>query len=123
MINEEFKRQLYYLLVQFIKMTNNRDSDGIKNKFSINEEVFEEIIENLGEYFGKSFIIDIAPYQKAFEKHRNHQNIDIYEINEHGVFSVECIILFNGKPQEAILHAEVFGKIEDLKLRYKYIDS
>ena len=123
MINEGFKKELYSLLVEFIKMINNRDSNNMRKKFFINEEVFEEIIENLSEYFGEDFAIDIAPYQKAFERYKNRQNIDIYEMNESGVFGIECVIWRNEKPQEPILHAEVFGKSKDLKLRYKYIGS
>lgn len=123
-ITDEVKKKSYSILTEFINSINNQDIETLKLKFSVNENIFKEIKENLQDYFGEQYSIEIAPFQVAFEKNKkNRPNIDIYEMNEPNVFGLECIIWLNKKPQEPVLHVEVFGGVQNLNLRYKYIGS
>lgn len=124
MNNQILKNKIYDILNDFVKAINEKNTNELKEKFSVDQYIFDEIIKNLNEYFGEQLPIQISPLEKFSEINDGERpNIDIFEMNEPQTWGIECVIWRNGEPQEAILHVEVFGEIDDLEFRYKYIGS
>ncbi|MGU3494870.1 hypothetical protein ACLBXM_12570 [Xanthobacteraceae bacterium A53D] len=105
---------------------NRRDQRVLRDEFAIGPAVLEEIEEELARSFDPGVRIGIAPFDSAFAalpKRGGRSSIDIFEMNEPGLWGIECVIWVDGVAQEPVLHAQaVLAADGALRLRYRHID-
>ncbi|MBY4726036.1 MULTISPECIES: hypothetical protein [Burkholderia] len=123
-MDKEFEGKVYAVISEFMISVNSMDAMALQEKFGVTAPVLDEMVECLGDYFGRKLDISPAPADVAFSgKIGSRPYIDVYEMNDAKTWGVECVIWVDGKAAEPILHVELFDKGGSLGLRYKYIGS
>ncbi|WP_414444861.1 hypothetical protein [Burkholderia sp. 22PA0106] len=123
-MDKKFNGEAYALVSEFVNYINVMDKENLRDKFGITKPIFDEICECLSEYFLTNSIVSLVLEDVAFSgKIGSRPYVDLYEMNDFGVWGLECVIWVDGKITELILHVELFKKGSGLDFRYKYIGS
>jgi len=123
-MNPSLNDQTYKVISEFLDALNSMDTQVLESRFGVTEPILDEICEMLDDYFGRKPRLSLAPIEVAFSgKKGSRPYIDLFEMDGGQSWGVECIIWVDGKAEEPILHVELSGSSNDLKLKYKYIGS
>jgi hypothetical protein len=123
-MNPSLNDQAYKVISEFLDVLNSMDKRVLESKFGVTEPILDEICESLDDYFGRKPRISLAPIEVAFSgKQGSRPYIDLFEMDDGQSWGTECVLWVDGKAEEPILHVELSGSGDDLKLKYKYIGS
>ncbi|RTQ88640.1 MULTISPECIES: hypothetical protein [Stenotrophomonas] len=110
----------YGALEKFVAAISARNRKALSERFLVPEDVIEEIFEAIGDYFDDEVTIT-APHRRMTSIPGNSRPpVDAYRTNA-GTVIVECVLLADGVPDEAILHVEFVDDSDHL--HYRYIGS
>lgn len=113
----------YGLLSAFVRSLDGRDEVAMHNDWRLPGPVISEIFAELDAFFSAGQTISLSPQAGAFAAAANARPmIDAYATHQQTA-GVECVLFADGKPSEAILHAEIAGEGDAMQLLYKYIGS
>ena len=117
-------RQLAYAqAAAFVQTLDGRDPVALQRDWALPPAVADELIEMLGSYFAADQALSLAPLAQAFVPGKGGRPaVDVYA-TEAGALGLECLLLADGKPGEAVLHLELSGHDGALRLHYRYIGS
>jgi len=123
MMEVNLSAQQYSALSNLINSISKRDSATLSSEFNISQEIQEEIIESLENYYDTSTILTAPPKDRASESAGGGRSfIEAFHMND-GAIGIECILFADGEPGEAIIHIEMSTNTTNPKLTYKYIGS
>ncbi|MEI2259478.1 hypothetical protein [Stenotrophomonas indicatrix] len=110
----------YGALERFVAAISARNRKALSERFLVPEYVIEEIFEVISDYFDDEVTIT-APHRKmTFIPGNPRPPVDAYHTNA-GTVIVDCLLLADGVPGEAILHIEFVDDSD--RLHYRYIGS
>ncbi|MBS7252739.1 hypothetical protein [Flavobacterium branchiicola] len=108
MIEENNAQIAFKLNAELIENINARDFENLKNKFRINTAIFEEIKEELSEYFRS----EDFPKLKILET-----NFSLFKYDSIEGFGIEAkIFTLDNKETELTLHTEFCNNSLNFKL-------
>ena len=109
------------LLSEFIKAISENDTKTLSTKFGLPHAVILEIQDLLPIYFHAGAILSAPPLGNQDSQVNKAPLITVYDTGD-GDIAVECFILENNEPSEAILHVS-FSASNPNTLSYEFIDS
>ncbi|MBF8644719.1 MULTISPECIES: hypothetical protein [Pseudomonas] len=109
------------LLSGFIKAISENDTKTLSTKFGLSHAVILEIQDLLPIYFHAGAILSAPPLGSQDSQVNKAPLITVYDTGD-GDIAVECFILENNEPSEAILHVS-FSASNPNTLSYEFIDS
>ncbi len=109
------------LLSEFIKAISEFDTKTLSTKFSLPHAVILEINDLLPIYFHAGATLSAPPLGNQDTQANKAPLITVYDTGD-GDIAVECFILENNEPSEAILHVS-FSASNSNTLSYEFIDS
>ena len=122
-MTDSLRQQAYAQAAAFVHTLDRRDPAALQRDWSLAPGVADEIIEMLDSYFAVHQALSLAPLAEAFVPGKSGRPaVDVYATNC-GPLGLECLLLADGKPGEAILHLEMSGDDGALRLHYQYIGS
>ena len=122
-MTDSLRQQAYAQAAAFVHTLDLRDRLALQRDWSLSPGVADEIIEMLDSYFTVHQALSLAPLAEAFVPGKSGRPaVDVYATNC-GPLGLECLLLADGKPGEAILHLEMSGDDGALRLHYQYIGS
>ena len=122
-VTGSLRRQAYALADDIVRTLDRRDAVALQRDWAIPPAVAGEIIDMLDSYFAAEQRLSLAPLAQAFAQGKGGRpDVDVYAAND-GALGMECRLLADGKPGEAILHLDVSGHGGALRLHYHYIGS
>lgn len=110
----------YTQLNNFIYAISARDTATLASQFALSRKIIPEIYKQIPTYFSTSSKLSAPPNTQNPDK-TDIPLLTIYDTGD-GDIAVECFILENNEPSEAILHVSFFAHSPD-KLIYEFIDS
>ena len=122
-MTDSLRQQAYAQAAAFVHTLDLRDPVALQRVWSLAPGVADEIIEMLDSYFAANQALSLAPLAEAFVPGKGGRPaVDVYA-TDRGPLGLECLLLADGKPGEAILHLEMSGHDGALRLHYQYIGS
>lgn len=122
-MTDSLRQQAYAQAAAFVHTLDRRDRLALQRDWSLSPGVADEIIEMLDSYFAAHQALSLAPQAEAFVPGKGGRPaVDVYA-TDCGPLGLECLLLADGKPGEAILHLEMSGHDGALRLHYQYIGS
>ncbi|HEU4816260.1 hypothetical protein [Janthinobacterium sp.] len=122
-VNDSQRRQAHALATAFVGILDLRDPVALQREWAMPPALAGEICDMVGSYFAAQQRLSLAPLAQAFVPGKGGRPpVDVYATDA-GPLGMECLLLADGKPGEAILHLEVAGHDGALRLIYKYIGS
>ncbi|WP_058051180.1 hypothetical protein [Janthinobacterium sp. Ant5-2-1] len=122
-ITDSLRQQAYVQAAAFVRTLDGRDPVALQRDWGLSAAVADEIIETLDSYFTARQTLSLAPLAQAFVPGKGGRPaVDMYATDA-GPLGMECLLLADGKPGEAILHLEMSGHDGALRLHYHYIGS
>ncbi len=117
-------RQLAYAqAAAFVQTLDGRDPVALQRDWGLSSAVADELIEMLDSYFAADQVLSLAPLAQACVPGKaGRPAVDVYATDA-GPLGLECLLLADGKPGEAVLHLEMSGHDGVLRLHYRYIGS
>ncbi|RAV11515.1 hypothetical protein [Paenibacillus contaminans] len=104
------------LVREFVQLICRNDVSALSDKFGIDTQVFEEIIEALGRYGISASELQPPDFDKS-------QVSDVFQMDDPKLLGVEVNLWAKGKHQEPILHAEVNFATKQPVFHFRYIGS
>lgn len=120
-ITDSLRQQAYAQAAAFAQTLDRRDPVALQRDWAMPPAVAEEIVEMLDSYFAPDQALSLAPLAQVPGK-GGRPAVDVY-VTDAGSVGLECLLLADGKPGEAILHLEMSGHDGALRLHYRYIGS
>lgn len=117
------KEDGYALAARLLAAINERDCAALQREFGIGEAVASEIFEEVDRYIKAGDMLSLAPLAQSSQAGRGRRPAIDWFINHAGNLGMECVLLVDGRPCEAILHAEVSSDKGVPRLHYHYIGS
>ena len=122
-VTDSLRQLAYAQAAAFVQTIDGRDPVALQRDWGLSPAVADEIIEMLDSYFAADQALSLAPLAQAFVPGKGGRPaVDVYA-TEAGPLGLECLLLADGKPGEAILHLEMSGHDGALRLHYRYIGS
>ncbi|UQV43926.1 hypothetical protein KIV45_18715 [Janthinobacterium lividum] len=122
-ITDSLRQLAYAQAAAFVQTLDRRDPVALQRDWALPPAVAEEIVEMLDSYFEAKQALSLAPLARAFVPGKGGRPaIDMYATDA-GPLGLECQLLADGKPGEAILHLEMSGHDGALRLHYHYLGS
>lgn len=122
-MTDSLRQQAYAQAAAFVYTLDLRDPVALQRDWSLSPGVADEIIEMLDSYFSANQALSLAPLAEAFVPGKGGRPaVDVYA-TDCGPLGLECLLLADGKPGEAILHLAMSGHDGALRLHYQYIGS
>ena len=122
-VTDSQRREAHALAAAFAATLDQRDPVALQRDWAIPAAVAGEIADMLDSYFTAHQALSLAPLAQAFVPGKSGRPaVDVYATSG-GTLGLECQLLADGKPGEAILHLELAGHDGALQLHYKYIGS
>ena len=122
-MTDSLRQQAYAQAAAFVHTLDLRDPVALQRDWSLSPGVADEIIEMLDSYFSANQALSLAPLAEAFVPGKGGRPaVDVYA-TDCGPLGLECLLLADGKPGEAILHLAMSGHDGALRLHYQYIGS
>lgn len=122
-VTDSLRQLAYAQAAAFVQTLDGRDPVALQRDWGLSPAVADEIIEMLDSYFAADQALSLAPLAQAFVPGKGGRPaVDVYA-TEAGPLGLECLLLADGKPGEAILHLEMPGHDGALRLHYRYIGS
>lgn len=122
-MTDSLRQQAYAQAAAFVHTLDLRDPLALQRDWSLSPGVADEIIEMLDSYFAANQALSLAPLAEAFVPGKGGRPaVDVYA-TDCGPLGLECLLLADGKPGEAILHLAMSGHDGALRLHYQYIGS
>ena len=122
-VTDSLRQLAYAQAAAFVQTLDRRDPVALQRDWGLSPGVADEIIEMLDSYFAANEALSLAPLAQAFVPGKSGRPaVDVYATSG-GTLGLECQLLADGKPGEAILHLEMAGHDGALQLHYKYIGS
>lgn len=122
-VTDSLRQQAYARAAAFVQTLDRRDPVALQRDWALSPAVAGEIIEMLDSYFAAGQALALAPLAHAFVPGKGGRPaVDVYATDA-GPLGMECLLLADGKPGEAILHLEMSGHDGALRLHYHYIGS
>jgi hypothetical protein len=122
-ITDSLRQLAYAQAAAFVQTLDRRDPVALQREWGLSSGVAGEIVDMLDSYFAAGQALSLAPLAQAFVPGKGGRpGVDVYAAGD-GPLGLECLLLADGKPGEAILHLEVAGHDGALRLTYKYIGS
>ncbi|WP_083411790.1 hypothetical protein [Janthinobacterium sp. 1_2014MBL_MicDiv] len=122
-VSDSLRRQAYALAEAFVQALDRRDPVALQDGWAMSPALAGEIVDMVDGYFAPRQRLSLAPLADAFMAGRGGRPpVDVYATDA-GPLGMECLLLADGKPDEAVLHLEVSGHDGALQLSYKYIGS
>ncbi|OEZ86188.1 hypothetical protein JAB6_17710 [Janthinobacterium sp. HH104] len=122
-VTDSLRQLAYAQAAAFVQTLDGRDPVALQRDWGLSPGVADEIIEMLNSYFAADQALSLAPLAQAFVSGKGGRPaVDVYATDA-GPLGLECRLLANGKPGEAILHLEMSGHDGALRLHYRYIGS
>jgi len=122
-MTDSLRQQAYAQAAAFVHTLDLRDPLALQRDWSLSPAVADEIIEMLDSYFAANQALSLAPLAEAFVPGKGGRPaVDVYA-TDCGPLGLECLLLADGKPGEAILHLAMSGHDGALRLHYQYIGS
>jgi hypothetical protein len=120
-ITDSLRQLAYAQAAAFVQTLDKRDPVALQRDWAMPPAVAEEIVEMLDSYFAPGQALSLAPLTQVPGK-GGRPAVDMYATDA-GPLGLECLLLADGKPGEAILHLEMSGHDGALRLHYRYIGS
>ena len=122
-ITDSVRQQAHALAAAFIGTLDRRDPVALQRDWPVSAALAGEIVEMLDSYFAADQRLSLAPLAQAFMPGKGGRPaVDVYATHA-GPLGMECVLLADGRPGEAILHLEVSGHDAAMRLHYKYLGS
>jgi hypothetical protein len=122
-ITDSLRQLAYAQAAAFVQTLDRRDPVALQRDWGLSPGLAGEIVDMLDSYFAAGQALSLAPLAQAFVPGKGGRPpVDVYATDA-GPLGLECLLLADGKPGEAILHLEVAGHDGALRLTYKYIGS
>ncbi|MEG0884479.1 MAG: hypothetical protein RSH52_24905 [Janthinobacterium sp.] len=122
-VTDSLRRQAHALATAFVHTLDLRDPGALQREWAMSPALAGEICDMVDSYFAPQQRLSLAPLAQAFVPGKSGRPaVDVYATSG-GTLGLECQLLADGKPGEAILHLEVAGHDGALQLHYKYIGS
>jgi len=122
-VSDSQRRQAHALATAFVGTLDLRDPVALQRKWAMSPALAGEICDMVDSYFAAQQRLSLTPLAQAFVPGKGGRpGVDVYATGD-GPLGMECLLLADGKPGEAILHLEVAGHDGALRLTYKYIGS
>ncbi|NHQ90826.1 hypothetical protein [Janthinobacterium lividum] len=122
-ITDSLRQLAYAQAAAFVRTLDGRDPVALQRDWGLSAAVADEVIEMLDSYFAARQTLSLAPLAQAFVPGKGGRPaVDMYATDA-GLLGMECLLLADGKPGEAILHLEMSGHDGALRLHYHYIGS
>ncbi|MEF2265927.1 hypothetical protein V3C40_03945 [Janthinobacterium sp. LS2A] len=122
-VTDSLRQLAYAQAAAFVQTLDGRDPVALQRDWGLSPGVADEIIEMLDSYFAADQALSLAPLAQAFVPGKGGRPaVDVYATGA-GPLGLECRLLADGKPGEAILHLEMSGHDGALHLHYRYIGS
>ena len=122
-VTDRQRRQAYALADAFVRTLDGRDPVALQRDWAVAPALAEEIVDMLDGYFAPQQRLALAPLALAFAPGKGGRPaVDVYATDA-GPLGMECQLLADGKPGEAILHLEVAGHDDAMRLSYRYLAS
>ncbi|WP_215403992.1 hypothetical protein [Janthinobacterium sp. JC611] len=122
-VTDSLRQQAHALAAAFVQTLDRRDPVALQRDWALSPAVAGEAIEMLDSYFAAHQVLSLAPLAQAFVPGKGGRPaVDVYATDA-GALGLECLLLADGKPGEAILHLEISGHDGAPRLHYHYIGS
>lgn len=122
-VTDGLLRQAYAQADAFVRTLTLRDPVALQRDWAISPALADEIIEVLDGYFAADQALSLAPLAQACVPGKGSRPpVDVYATHA-GPLAMECVLLADGQPGEAILHLEMSGHDGAWQLHYRYIGS
>lgn len=122
-VTDRQRRQAYALADAFVRTLDERDPVALQRDWAVAPALADEIVDMLGSYFAPQQRLALAPLALAFVPGKGGRPaVDVYATDA-GPLGMECQLLADGKPGEAILQLEVDGHDDAMRLSYRYLAS
>jgi hypothetical protein len=122
-ITDSLRQLAYAQAAAFVQTLDRRDPVALQREWGLSSGVAGEIVDMLDSYFAAGQALSLTPLAQAFVPGKGGRpGVDVYAAGD-GPLGLECLLLADSKPGEAILHLEVAGHDGALRLTYKYIGS
>ncbi|MNK73342.1 hypothetical protein D3C87_928370 [compost metagenome] len=122
-VTDSLRQLAYAQAAAFVQTLDGRDPVALQRDWGLSPGVADEIIEMLDSYFAADQALSLAPLAQAFVPGKGGRPaVDVYATGAESL-GLECRLLADGKPGEAILHMEMSGHDGALRLHYSYIGS
>ncbi|OEZ93523.1 hypothetical protein JAB8_06390 [Janthinobacterium sp. HH106] len=122
-VTDSLRELAYAQAAAFVQTLNGRDPVALQRDWGLSPAVAAEIVDMLDSYFAASEALSLTPLAHAFVPGKGGRpGVDVYATGD-GPLGLECLLLADGKPGEAILHLEMSGHDGALRLHYRYIGS
>lgn len=117
------KEDGYALAGRLLAAINERNSGALQREFDIGAAVASEIFEEVDRYIQAGDVLSLAPLAQSAQAGQGGRPANDWFINHAGNLGMECVLLVDGQPCEAILHVEVSSDKGVPRLHYHYIGS
>ena len=122
-VTDRQRRQAYALADAFVRTLDGRDPVALQRDWAVAPALADEIVDMLDGYFAPQQRLALAPPALAFVPGKaGRPAVDVYATDA-GPLGMECQLLADGKPGEAILHLEIAGHDDAMRLSYRYLAS
>ena len=122
-ITDSLRQLAYAQAAAFVQTLDSRDPVALQRDWGLSPAVADEIAEMLDSYFAANEVLSLAPLAQAFGPGKGDRPaVDVYATDA-GALGLECRLLADGKPGDAVLHLEMSGHDGALCLHYRYIGS
>ncbi|WP_425254566.1 hypothetical protein ACPJXG_13615 [Janthinobacterium sp. NFX145] len=122
-ITDSLRQLAYAQAAAFVQTLDGRDPVALQRDWGLSPGVADEIIDMLDSYLAANQALSLALLAQAFVPGKGGRPaVDVYATDA-GALGLECLLLADGKPGEAILHLEMSGHDGALRLHYQYIGS
>lgn len=122
-VTDSLRQLAYAQAAAFVQTLDRRDPVALQRDWGLSPAVAAEIVDMLDSYFARAAALSLAPLAQAFVPGKGGRpGVDVYATDA-GPLGLECLLLADGKPGEAILHLEMSGHDGALRLHYRYIGS
>lgn len=122
-VSDARRRQAHALATAFVETLDRRDPVALQRDWAMSPALAEELVEMLDSYVAAGQALSLAPLATAFAPGKGARPpVDVYA-TQGGTLGLECLLLANGRPAEAILHLEMSGPDDAPRLQYNYMGS
>ncbi|MBE3024799.1 hypothetical protein [Janthinobacterium sp. GW458P] len=124
-VSDSLRRQAqaHALAAAFVHTLDLRDPVALQREWAMSPALAGEICDMVDSYFAPQQRLSLAPLAHAFVPGKGGRPpVDVYATDA-GPLGMECVLLADGRPDEAIVHLEVASHDGALRLTYKYIGS
>lgn len=108
-------------LSDFITAVSEKNTKALSTQFGLSHAVILGIYDLLPVYFSTGTTLSAPPLDSQHIQVNKAPLITVYDTGE-GDMAIECFILENDEPSEAILHVSFFASSPNT-LIYEFIDS